>query len=163
MPRDLPSRWFVDETSLGLGRALATVRGDVLYPGHRRLLEVPESTPDLEWMPVIAELRLVVISRDRHIKSKQAELQAYIDYRIRAFWIAGDRDMGNWDNLNRIVRWWDKLERIVAGRPDGPWFYEVHQTRVSEVRVQPRIKPPRPLSSPPPKPRRRDDQLDLGM
>lgn len=164
MPRDADPRWFVDETSLGLARALALVRGDVLHPGHRRLLEVPLSTPDPEWMPVVAERGLVVISRDRHIKSKQAELQAYVDHGLRAFWIAGDKDMGNWENLRRIVRSWDRMERIVRDRPTGPWFYSIFETSLVEVHVQPRSRPAlrRPAEGTG-RALQRAGQLDLGL
>lgn len=164
MPRDEEPRWFVDETSLGLARALATVRGDVLHPGHRRLLEVPLSTPDPEWMPIVAERGLVVISRDWHIRTKQAELQAYIDHGLRAFWIAGDKDLGNWENLSRIVKWWDRMERIVRERPDGPWFYELFQTSIREVAVRPRMRSAGPSSRPRlAPPRSVSSQLELGL
>lgn len=39
---------------------------------------------------------LIVTSRDRHIKSKPAELAAFRDHRLRAFWIAGDKDLPSW-------------------------------------------------------------------
>ena len=163
MPRDAEPRWFVDETSLGLGRALALVRGDVVHPGHRRLLEVPKSTPDLQWMPVVAERRLVVISRDRHIKTKDAELRAFVDHRIRAFWIAGDRDMGNWDNLRRVVKWWDTMERIANERSEGPWFYSMFQGTLTEVTVRARVRRPRPHVGTGVRVETREGQLDLGI
>lgn len=97
-------------------------------------------------MPVVASLGLVVISRDRHIRSKLGELEAFLAYGLRAFWIAGDKDLGNWENLGRIVRSWDGMERIVRERPAGPWFYEVHQTRLTEIVVRPRMR----TSGPPP-------------
>ena len=51
-PVDL--RWFVDETSMGMARAIAAVRKDVCYPGHRRLSDVPLGTIDSVWMPLVA-------------------------------------------------------------------------------------------------------------
>jgi hypothetical protein len=164
MPRDEPLRFFVDETSLGVARALAMVRGDVVYPGHRRLPKVPEGTKDPDWMPVIAGLGLVVISRDRHIKSKAAELEAYRALGLRAFWIAGDRDLGNWENLTRLVKWWPTVERLIDAKGAGPWFYALNLTSVTEIG----IKPPRPTRGmstrpSPPARRRPPDQLDLDL
>jgi hypothetical protein len=138
MPRDADLRWFVDQTSLGLGSAMALLRGDVIYPGHRRALpDIPEGCKDPVWMPVVAGLGLVVVSRDRHIKSKQGELEAYLRHGIRAFWIAGDNDLGNWENLRRIAKHWDRMERIVEQRPAGPWFYAVNADGLTAFTVRP--------------------------
>lgn len=147
MPRDEDLRFFVDETSLPVGRALAAVRGDVVHPGHRRIKDlVPVGTLDPVWMEVIGKMGLVVISRDRHIKTKPAELDAYRAHSLRAFWIAGDKDMPNWENLDRVVRSWPEIERIIKERGPGPWFYGLYGTRVSEIPLRP---PPRPASKPP--------------
>lgn len=149
MPADLEPRFFVDETSLGIARALALVRGDVLHPGHRRLPEIPTGTPDPIWMPLIAERNLVVISRDKHIKSKPAELAAFRTYGLRAFWISGPKDLGNWETLVRIVHWWNEMERLIRDRREGPWFYALNATGVAEIVVVDRVKPAR--SAPPQK------------
>ena len=164
MPRDEAPRWFVDESALGLAKTLATARGDVLYPGYRRLLEIPLSTPDEDWMPIVAERGLVVIIRDRHVRTKPAELKAFMHHGLRAFWIAGDRDMSTWDNLRRVVRWWDRMEHIVTTRREGPWFYALFETRVTEVVVQARVHRPRPANLTPRRPRvQGGNQLDLGI
>jgi len=127
--------WFVDETSLGLARALATARRDVVHPGHPRLPEVPRDTDDIDWMPVVAARGLVVISRDRHIRTKPAELAALREHGLRAFWIAGKRDMSNWQNLVLLVKWWERLEDIVRDRPTGPWFYAISDGAIREIYV----------------------------
>jgi hypothetical protein len=166
MPRDAELRWFVDATSLGVARALAQVRGDVVYPGHRRVMPgIPDDAKDQDWMPIVADLGLVVISRDRHIRSKLGELEAFLAYGLRAFWIAGDKDLGNWENLGRIVKSWDRMERIVRDRPTGPWFYEVHQTRLTEIVVRPRTRTsgPPPAPAPRSKPAVRPRQDTLGL
>lgn len=58
--------YFTDENTLGLGKLLGRAgRDDVVYPGHDELPEVPLGTPDLEWMPVVGQRRLIVVTRDR--------------------------------------------------------------------------------------------------
>ena len=136
MPRDDEVKYFFDETSLPLGRAFALLRGDVVHPGHRRLPEVPPGTLDPDWLPIVGGRGLVVIGRDRHIVTKPAELAAYREHRIRAFWIAGDKDLGNWENMTRLARWWSEMERVTARRGAGPWFYGIWPTIVSELRVR---------------------------
>ena len=63
----MAARYFVDENDLALGRALGEVHSEVVYPGHPDLAEVPRGALDDEWLPVVASLRLVVITRDQRI------------------------------------------------------------------------------------------------
>jgi len=73
MAEDAPARFFVDENDLALGRSLAAARRDVVHPGHPRLAQVPLGTPDREWLPVVGGFGLVVITRDKKIRSRPVE------------------------------------------------------------------------------------------
>lgn len=66
MASSLGAVYFTDENALGLGKLLG--RREILYPGHQALPEVPLGTLDLDWMPVIAERNLVVLTRDKRIR-----------------------------------------------------------------------------------------------
>lgn len=134
--RDQTLRFYVDETSMGLGKAMALLRRDVVHPGHRRLPQVPTGSKDPDWMPVVAGLGLIVISRDRHIRSKPAELAAFHAHGLRAFWIGGKKDLSNWDTLARLIRYWGAIEDVIVDRGDGPWFYAVNEGGLSEIRVR---------------------------
>ena len=70
-------RYFVDENDLALGKALADRFGDVVYPGHQGLPEVPRQSPDDVWLAVIGEKRLVVITRDQRIRYRPVEKQRW--------------------------------------------------------------------------------------
>ena len=59
----MAARFFVDENDLALGRALADLHGDVVFPGHPDLPEVPRQSLDDEWLEVIGAQGLVVITR----------------------------------------------------------------------------------------------------
>lgn len=133
MPAD-PARlrFFVDESILGLGKALAIAREDVIHAGHPLIPEVPTGTLDPVWMPAIAARSLVVIGRDRRIRSKPVELTLLHQHGLRVFWIAGKRDLNSWGYLTRIVRRWDEIERVIADRGAGPWFMEVREQSVAE-------------------------------
>lgn len=128
-------RWFVDETSMGLAKILAIAREDVVHPGHQSLVGVPTGTPDPDWIPIIAAHGLVVISRDKRIRTKPAELAAFRSARLRVFWIAGKRDLSNWDNLKLVVKWWDRMEEIVRDRGPGPWFQVLGDSGIPELKV----------------------------
>lgn len=71
----MPARYFVDETDLALGKALAQANRDVLYPGHPHIPEIPRQALDDEWLPVVGERRLVVITRDKKIRYRPVEKQ----------------------------------------------------------------------------------------
>ena len=64
----MPARFFVDENDLALGKLLGAGHADVVYPGHPDLPQVPRGALDDEWLPVVGELALVVITRDRKIR-----------------------------------------------------------------------------------------------
>ena len=81
----MPARFFVDENDLALGKALDAEHGDVVYPGHPDLPEVPRGALDDEWLPVVAEKGLVVITRDKKIRYRPAEKRAWIDHGILPF------------------------------------------------------------------------------
>lgn len=49
------------------------------------------------------------------------------------FWIAGKRDLSNWDYLVRLVRRWDDLERVLTERGNGPWFMAINENSISEI------------------------------
>jgi hypothetical protein len=128
-------RWFVDETSLGLGKMLAIARTDVVHPGHYLLPSVPPGTTDVDWMPIVAGMSLVVISRDKKIRTKPAEVAAFRAAGLRVFWLAGKKDLSNWDSIKLVIKWWDRMEEIVADRGGGPWFQAVSDGAIREFTV----------------------------
>ena len=126
-------RFFVDETSLGLGKALAVARKDVVHTGHPLIPDAPLGALDTEWIPAVARRSLAVISRDRHIRTKPGEIALLRASGLRVFWIAGKRDIGTWDALSRLVRRWDDIEAILNARGEGPWFMAVNERSVREI------------------------------
>jgi hypothetical protein len=52
-----------------------------------------------------------------------------------AFWIAGKKDLSNWDNLRLVVKWWDRMEEIVRDRGAGPWFQAISDGAIHEIDV----------------------------
>ena len=85
------ARFFVDENDLALGKALAAFHGDVVYPGHPKLPEVPRQTEDDVWLEVIGRRQLVVITRDKKIRYRPVEKQAWVAHRVRGFVLTGAR------------------------------------------------------------------------
>ena len=130
-----PIRFFADESILGVGKALAIARRDVVHPGHALIPEVTTGTLDPVWIPIVAARSLVVIARDRRIRTKPVERAMLRDHALRVFWIAGKRDRSNWDNLTLLVRQWERIELIVRSRGPGPWFQAISDSGIRELSV----------------------------
>ena len=128
-------RFYFDESALGLGKALAAARDDVIYCGHALIPEIPLGTLDHLWMPRVAIRGLICFSRDKKIRTKPVELAAYRDHGLRAFWIAGKKDLTTWSYVGRMVNRWSDIERIVTDRPTGPWFMSIGEREISEIPV----------------------------
>lgn len=129
MPQSGDARFFVDENLLGVGKALVAARSDVVYPGYRHFPDVKLGALDTEWMPVVSKRDLVVISRDKRIRTRHAEQALFRSLSLRAVWIAGKKDLTNWDCLCLLVKRWPELEREIAARGSGPWFLALSDSR----------------------------------
>jgi hypothetical protein len=125
----------VDENLLAIGHALAAVREDVVFPGHRDLPEVPTGTPDQDWLRVIGRegLDLVLLTRDQEIRKKPGELAALKTCRVRAVFLVGKEDMTRWDKLTLIVKSWDRLERAITKNGVGPWALAMTPGRLKDI------------------------------
>jgi len=128
-------RFYVDESALGIGKTLAAARRDTVHVGHALIPECPLGAADIEWMPMVAERQLVVIGRDKRIRSRPQELRYLKEAGLRVFEIGGKRDLSTWDWLTRLVRHWDTIEEIVRSRGPGPWLYIVNENAVVELQM----------------------------
>ncbi|MDQ3730112.1 MAG: hypothetical protein M3355_11070 [Actinomycetota bacterium] len=128
-------RFYVDESALGLGKALSHARRDTVHVGHPLLPECPLGVLDPDWIPAVAARDLVVIGRDRRIRTRPQELRALREAGLRVFWIAGKRDLSTWDWLVRLVRNWEAMEEIIDERGSGPWFFGVNERSVTEIPI----------------------------
>jgi hypothetical protein len=126
-------RFFVDESLLGLGKSLAFARKDVVYAGHPLVSGAPTGATDDEWIPAVASQGLIVIGRDRHMRTRPGEVALWKAHELRVFYIAGKRDPTTWDYVGRLVRRWPDIEHVAATRGSGPWFFHILDRTVREV------------------------------
>ena len=129
--------YFTDENALGLGKLLCRGgRDDVVHPGHESLPEVPLGAPDLDWMPVLGKLGLVVITRDRRIRSRPVELRSYWEHGIRSVWLGAKQDLGPRDQLALFVEHEQRLEREIIKRGDGPWALAMSPSGIRPITLR---------------------------
>jgi hypothetical protein len=126
-------RFFVDESLLGLGKALACARRDVGHAGPPLVPDAPTGATDDLWIPAVAARELVVIGRDRHMRTRPGEVALWKAHGLRVFYIAGKRDLTSWEYMGRLVRRWEGIEQVLAGRGPGPWLFHVLDRTVKEV------------------------------
>jgi hypothetical protein len=129
----LPARFFVDENDLALGKTLAEEHGDVVYPGHPELPEVPRSAQDDDWLPVIGAMRLVVITRDRKIRYRPAEKLAWIQHRVRGFVLTGKKSQTTAESRAILDHHWATIEALVDDEADGPWMWSVTDSGLRRI------------------------------
>lgn len=118
----MPARFFVDENDLALGKALAGERDGIVYPGHADIPEVPRGCLDDDWLPVVGQRGLVVITRDRRIRYRTAERRAWVAHEVRGFVLTGKRSQTTSESKAILDRHWAKIEALIAAEPTGPWM-----------------------------------------
>jgi len=129
--------YHTDENTLGLGKLLRrSGREDVLHAGHPGLQEVPVGTLDLDWMPVIARLDLVVVTRDRRIRSRPAELRVYWEFGIRSVWLGAKQDLGPRYQIEMFLAHKERLRREIVKRGPGPWALAMSPSGVRPLKLR---------------------------
>lgn len=129
--------YFTDENTRGLGKfPRRGGREDVLYPGHENLPEVPLGTSDLDWMPAIAQRGLVVLTRDRSIRTRPAELRVYWDFGIRSVWLGAKQDLGPHDQLALFLQHEARLKHEIIKRGAGPWALAMSASGVRPLNLR---------------------------
>ena len=124
-PATSGARFFVDANDLAMAKGLAILRRDVVYPGHTSLPEIGPETPDSVWIPIVGQAGLIVLTRDQRIRRRPIELQTWRDGELRGFVLTAAGQLGTWDSVRHLARWWAEVEAIIEERPDGPWMYSV--------------------------------------
>lgn len=115
-------RFFVDENDLALGKALREFNREVVYPGHDDS-PVERGATDDEWLPIIGDLDLVVITRDKRIRYRPVEKQMWLRHSVRGFVLTGRTSQSTADSLDLVIRRWAEINELVAAAGDGPWMF----------------------------------------
>jgi hypothetical protein len=126
-------RFYVDESLVGLGKALCAARKDTIHVNHSLIPECPFQTADVEWMPAVADRGLITIIRDKKIRTRPQEIERFREVGLRVFWLGGKRDLTTWGYLSLLVRQWDAMERRISDAGPGPWGFVVTQAGVTRL------------------------------
>ncbi|KPM53566.1 hypothetical protein ACG83_23245 [Frankia sp. R43] len=129
---DLRPRFFVDENTLPLGKALAAVRADVVYPGHRRC-PIWVGALDIEWLPYVGDAGLVLITRDVRIRHRPAEKRLFLLHNVKGIFLTKSGSMPRWDMLCMVVQHWARIEPLTDVA--GPCSYSLTRVGIRELKL----------------------------
>jgi hypothetical protein len=133
-------RFFVDEDLAGVGLGLMRLRKDVVTGSHEPVKELI-SRKDETWIPQVAQRGWVVITNDRHIRTRFFEASATLDNHLRCACLRPPgRDASRWYFVRLLAAHWDAVEHLCNGT--GPDWLEVKQLRTRHLGYEPG-KPPR--------------------
>lgn len=129
-------RLYFDADVLGLARLLCQERADFTYPGDpggrikRRVRPpCPIKTPaakDPEWLPVVAARGWLIVTRDRQIQRRTAELDAVRKHGAKMVNLAGADTIGTWAQLEVLLTRWREIEPLID--QPGPFIYIATRT-----------------------------------
>jgi len=84
------------------------------------------ATKDPHWIPIAADAGWLIVTRDRHIQTKRAEINAVRDSGARMVNLASADAKTTWDQLEVLMTRWREIEALIE--EDGPFIYEVSRT-----------------------------------
>jgi hypothetical protein len=129
-------RFYLDADLLGLAKVLARLRPDVTYPGdpgavvHKRQRSpCPVCSPaikDSVWIPQVAGLGWLIITRDSAIQRYRAELAAVRENSARMVALAGRDATNTWTQLELFMTQWRAIENLT--HKSGPFIYIATRT-----------------------------------
>lgn len=136
-------RYYIDADLLGLAKILIQVRTDVTYPGDpggpvkggrvRDPCTVADpATLDYVWIPEASRQGWLIITRDRHIQDRPAEIEAVRASGARMINLAADDAIGTFAQFEVLLCQWRRIEALLEEK--GPFIYSA--TRTSFRRIE---------------------------
>ena len=129
-------RVYFDADVLGLAKLLCQERADFTYPGdpgarikRRQRPPCPITAPgtkDPDWIPRVAAQGWLIVTRDRRIQEKLAELNAVRTHGAKMINFAGEDAGSTWAQLEVFMTRWREIESLID--QPGPFIYVASRT-----------------------------------
>lgn len=140
MVRPARVRFYIDADLLGLAKLLCFIRSDFTYPGDPgAVIKRRERPPciitsaaatDPAWIPQVAAEGWLIVTRDRHIQQRLAEINAVRDHGAKMINLAGEDAGDPWGQLEVFMTRWREIEPLAEQA--GPFIVVV--TRRGKLR-----------------------------
>ncbi len=128
-----PPEFFIDR-SLG-ARDVADALRDAgwVIRTHREVFGGrDEAVEDVEWLTLCGSEQWPVLTMDRRIRYRPAELAAIRRFRVKAFVLASG-NLAAAEQAERLIRHRQRIEAVCED--PGPFLYTVHKMRITRVRL----------------------------
>lgn len=129
-------RVYVDADVLGVAKLVCQERSDFTYPGDPggriKKRERPPcpitdpSTKDPVWIPQIAALGWLILTRDRAIQDNRAEIDAVRNSGAKMVNFASADAASTWGQLEVLMTRWREIEALID--QSGPFIYVASRT-----------------------------------
>ena len=113
--------FFDNNLSQHLAKAM-----DILEQEGRVIHLQDEFQPDAkdeDWLEFVGKNRMILITRDKKIKRRAAELRALKNYKVGAF-ILGGQNPGIWQIVKQIINNWLRIKDL-ASKTRVPFIFKV--------------------------------------
>lgn len=133
--------FVVDENLLRLGAGLVAVRKDTARFSRPPVDDpLPQGILDTEWIPLVGDRGWVVITNDRHLRTRPVEAELAIAHKLKVVHLHGKvGGQSAWDQLTRLVVRWPSIEQQQEESPEGPWWLSVRSTGSTVMRFAPGV------------------------
>lgn len=129
-------RLYFDADVLGLAKLLCQQRHDFTYPGdpgatikkraRPPCLITDPATKDSVWIPAVAAQGWLIVTRDKAIQSKRAEIDAVRRHSAKMINLASQDAASTWGQLEVVMTRWRDIEALID--EPGPYIYELSRT-----------------------------------
>ena len=138
----MPVRFYVDADLIGLGKLLVQARPDVTFAGDpggpgidrrpRAPAPVQPGVLDPDWIPIIASQGWIVITKDRHMATRPAEIDLIRQSSARHLRLEASpgEKLRKWNQLEIVAGQWRAIERLLD--VPGPWIFKATRTGVKQ-------------------------------
>lgn len=83
---------------------------------------------------------MIVITRDKRIRTRPAEFALYHEHGVRCVWLGAKKDLRPQDQVDRFLRHEDRLVREIIKRGQGPWALTMTLNGVRPLALRPRAR-----------------------
>ena len=99
---------------------------------------LPRGITDPEWIPIVGDRGWILITNDRHLRTRPDEAELAITHRLKVIHLHGNIGAKPaWSQMVRIATRWSSIENHVNKTQDGPWWFSVRSSGVSVMEFAP--------------------------
>ncbi len=113
--------FFDNNISLNMARAMALL--DVECRVLHLQDQFKEGAKDEEWLPFVGKNDYILVTRDKKITRRKAELLAYKRHKVGAFILTG-KNLTIWAQVKQLILSWENMKKLAEKTP-RPFAFQI--------------------------------------